>query len=60
MANVFAMRGRRAAKAVWKLCWKEQYGLIADTPSHQHYSQHANILAVWLDVVPKKQRKDCA
>jgi hypothetical protein len=32
--------------------------LITDTPSHQHYSQHANILAVLLDVVPKEQQKE--
>ncbi|HEX6466980.1 MAG TPA: alpha-L-rhamnosidase C-terminal domain-containing protein [Terriglobales bacterium] len=48
----------RAAQAVWKLCWNQQYGLLADTPAQQHYSQHANILAVWLDVVPAAQQKD--
>jgi alpha-L-rhamnosidase len=48
----------RAAQAVQKLCWNDQYGLIADTPSQKHYSQHANILGVWLDVVPKGQQRD--
>jgi len=47
----------RAAVAVRKSCWSEQYGLIADTPSRQHFSQHANILAAWLDVVPQQQQK---
>lgn len=48
----------RAAEAVRKLCWSEQYGLLADTPSKQHYSQHANILGVWLDVIPSEVQKE--
>ena len=57
-AETYRNAAKRAADAVMKRCWSEQYGLIADTPSHQHYSQHANILAVWLDVVPKEKQKD--
>jgi len=58
VADTYREAASRAAEAVRKLCWNEQYGLIADTPSHQHYSQHANILGVWLDVVPKETQKD--
>jgi len=58
LAAVYRDAAGRAADAVLKLCWSEPYGLIADTPSRQHYSQHANILAVWLDVVPKEKQKD--
>ncbi len=47
----------RAALAIRKFCWNQKYGLIADTPAQSHYSQHANILAVWLDVVPKQEQK---
>ena len=47
----------RAAQAVRKLCWNQGQGLLADTPAQQHYSQHANILGVWLDVIPSKQQK---
>jgi hypothetical protein len=57
-AVAYQKAAARAAEAVFKLCWSEQYGLLADTPSHQHYSQHANILAVWLDVVPKEKQKE--
>jgi hypothetical protein len=32
--------------------------VIADTPEHRHYSQQANILAVWLDVIPRDQQRD--
>ncbi len=48
----------RAVQGVRKLCWNANTGLIADTPSQQHYSQHANILGVWLDVIPKERQRD--
>ncbi len=57
-AEAYRAAATRAAEKVRELCWNDRYGLIADTPSHQHYSQHANILAVWLDVTPKEQQKD--
>jgi alpha-L-rhamnosidase len=41
------------ADAVKRLCWSEEFGLIADTPAKDHFSQQANAFAVWLDVVPK-------
>jgi hypothetical protein len=58
LAGTYRDAATRAADAVRKLCWNGQHGLIADTPSQQHYSQHTNILAVWLDVVPQKEQKD--
>jgi alpha-L-rhamnosidase len=58
IGDVYRDAARRAAEAVRKLCWSEQYGLIADTASHQHYSQHANILAIWLDVIPREKQRD--
>lgn len=48
----------RAVNAVRELCWNDNYGLIADTPAQKHYSQHANILGVWLDVISKEKQKD--
>ncbi len=57
-AELYRNAAERASQAVWKLCWNQQYGLIADTPAQQHYSQHANILAVWLDVVPPARQKE--
>jgi hypothetical protein len=56
-AAVYRDAAQRATEAVRKLCWTEQYGLIADTPSRQHFSQHANILAVLLNVVPREEWK---
>jgi hypothetical protein len=48
----------RAVNAVRKLCWNEAYGLISDTPAQKHYSQHANILGVWLDVIPRDRQQE--
>lgn len=38
--------------------WSKDEGLIADTTELNHFSQQANALAVWLDVVPAAQQKD--
>jgi hypothetical protein len=48
----------RAVRAVRQLCWNETYGLLADSPAQKHYSQHANILGVWLDVISQAKQKD--
>ena len=56
-AELYRGAAQRAAQAIYKLCWNHQYGLLADTPSQTHYSQHANILGVWLDVIPREQQK---
>jgi hypothetical protein len=57
-AGLYRSAADRASQAVYKLCWNQQYGLLADTPTQSHYSQHANILGVWLDVIPRAQHKD--
>jgi hypothetical protein len=42
----------RIAAAVYKTCWDPARHLIADTPAHKQFSQHANILAILEDAVP--------
>ncbi len=56
-AALYRASADRAAQSVYKLCWNPQFGLLADTPVQKHYSQHANILGVWLDVIPREQQK---
>lgn len=58
IAKVYENAAAHATYAVWKLCWNEKYGLLADTPAQKHFSQHANILGVWLDVIPERYWKD--
>jgi hypothetical protein len=56
-ASLYDGAAERAARAVMKLCWNEKYGLLADTPAQNHFSQHANILGVWQDVIPHERQK---
>jgi len=57
-AEAYRAAAERTVAAVKKLCWNKEYALFADTPAQKHFSQHANILAVWLDVVPPDQQQE--
>ena len=52
-AAVYSAHAEKAVDAIRKLCWDEKSGLVADTPGRSHFSQHANALAIWLDVIPR-------
>jgi alpha-L-rhamnosidase len=57
-AAVYRNAAERVRKSVYESCWNAQHDLLADSPAQRHYSQHANILGVWLDVIPiEKQRE---
>jgi hypothetical protein len=56
-SEMYRQAANRAAEAIRKLCWNQKYGQLADTPAQSHFSQHANILGVWLDVIPYDQEK---
>jgi hypothetical protein len=55
--QMYRQAADRASEAVRKLCWNQKYGLLADTPAQTHFSQHANILGIWLDVIPQAQQQ---
>jgi alpha-L-rhamnosidase len=57
-AEIYRRAADRAASAIWKSCWNEQFQLLADTPAQKHFSQHANILGVWLDVIPREKQQE--
>ena len=42
----------KISEAVYKTCWDPSRHLLADTPAHKDFSQHANILGVLEDVIP--------
>ncbi len=50
-------RAKRAAEGLMRLNWDEKAGLLADTPVKNSFSQQANSLAVWLDVIPKEKQR---
>ena len=58
IAERYRAAADRAAATLWKTCWNEKYGLLADTPAQRHFSQHANILGVWLDVIPREKQQE--
>jgi hypothetical protein len=46
----------KIAAAVYKSCWDPARKLLADTPAHKVFSQHANILGVLEDSIPAAQQ----
>jgi hypothetical protein len=56
-AETYREAANRATQGLRKLCWSQKYNLIADTPAQAHFSQHANILGIWLDVIPQAQQQ---
>ncbi|HET8966344.1 MAG TPA: alpha-L-rhamnosidase C-terminal domain-containing protein [Candidatus Acidoferrum sp.] len=58
LAEKYEKAAERASRAVRKFCWNDKFGLLADTPAQKHFSQHANILGVWLDVIPAERQKE--
>lgn len=56
-AQTYRAAATRASEGLRRLCWSQRFSLFADTPAQKHFSQHANILAVWLDLVPPAQQK---
>ncbi|HEX2665227.1 MAG TPA: alpha-L-rhamnosidase C-terminal domain-containing protein [Candidatus Acidoferrum sp.] len=56
-ARIYREHAGQAAEGLRKACWDEKAGLIADTPARSHFSQQANALAVWLDVIPREKQK---
>jgi len=58
VAEKYERAAARAAEAVRTRCWNEKYGLLADTAAQKHFSQHASILGVWLDVIPAERQKE--
>jgi len=53
---------RRLAKglkeATYRLCWDGERLLLADTPGKGNFSQHANVMAVLVDIIPGEQQAD--
>jgi alpha-L-rhamnosidase len=58
VAETYKNAADHAAAGIYKLCWNAKFALLADTPAQKHFSQHANILGVWLDVIPAQRQKD--
>jgi len=51
-AEHYRALSRQITEAVYERCWDPARGLIADTPTHRHFSQHASLLGVLTDAIP--------
>lgn len=58
LAERYREQAKLAASGVYKLCWNDKLGLLADTPAQDSYSQHANLTAVLFDVIPKPDQAE--
>ncbi len=47
----------KIAAAVYRSCWDPARKLLADTPAHKVFSQHANILGVLEDSIPAAEQR---
>jgi hypothetical protein len=56
LAHEDATEADSLRKTIYARFWSPTERLIADTPALHHFSQQANALAVWLDVVPREQQ----
>jgi alpha-L-rhamnosidase len=57
LAQRYRQTAAKSVNAIQTLCWNPQTHLFTDTPHGDHYSQHTNAMAVWLDVAaPTTQR----
>ena len=52
LAQRYRQAAEKSVHAIQTLCWNAQAHLYTDTPHGNHFSQHANAMAVWLDVAP--------
>ncbi len=57
MAKQYREKAANVAKSCYALCYDKSRGLMANTPEMKAYSQHANILAVLTDAVPKAEQQ---
>lgn len=57
LGRLDARKAGEIATVVYRSCWSGKDGLLADTPEKNHFSQHANAYAVWLDVVPAQDQR---
>jgi alpha-L-rhamnosidase len=58
LAEKYRKNAKNATDSVYRECWNPKIGLLADTPAKASYSQHANLLAVLFDVIPKAKQQD--
>ena len=58
LAQRYRQTAAKSVRAIQTLCWNPQSHLFTDLPHGDHYSQHTNAMAVWLDVAAPDAQRD--
>ena len=58
IAASYDARSKHMREGIYARCWSSERKLLADTPDRSLFSQHANILGVLYDVIPKGEQQD--
>ena len=58
VAASYDARLKHMREGIYEHCWSPQRKLLADTPDRTVFSEHANILGVLYDVIPKGEQQD--
>lgn len=57
IANEYLKRAESLSKGTYSLCFDDKKGVMANTPEKNSFSQHASIMAVLADAIPKQDEK---
>ena len=57
IAASYDARLKQMRQGIYEHCWSTQRKLLADTPDRTVFSEHANILGVLYDVIPKDKQQ---
>lgn len=57
LARAYAARLSTMRHDIYQQCWSPERKLLADTPDRDGFSEHANILGVLYDVIPKEEQQ---
>ncbi len=55
-AATYRQRSAKLKDTLRRLCWNEERGLFADTPAQAVFSEHTNVMAVLVDLVPTEEQ----
>lgn len=56
-AMKYKQLAQKLTEAVYKMCWDEQKGYLADTPAKHSFSMHAQIFGVLTNTIPEIKQK---
>ena len=57
-AQHYRSLAEKISSAVEKHCWSQKRGLFAETPEKKEFSQHANIMAILVDLIGKERQQE--